>query len=394
MQKATAQQVKEHNRRLITRAIWRRENVSRANLARLTGLTRPTVSEIVSSLIAKGLVREDGPGKSTGGKRPRRLAFVVTAYQAIAVDLGGSSISGAIVDLRGNILERVTLPTDRSSGEGVLQVLYSTLDLLLERTTAPILGVGIATPGLVSPDTGVVRVAVNLKWHDVPLMKLLEERYRLPVYVANDTNAAALGEKVMGAGENSSDMIVIMVGTGIGAGIIIDGKIYHGAAGAGEIGHIPIVNEGELCACGRRGCLETLASGPAIARRAKAAAREHPESLLNSLVGSDHAINGEIVHRAAQANDPLAQALIKETGYYLGIAVAALVNTLSPKRIVIGGGVSELGQLLFDSIRCTVAQRALPLLAQATEIVPASLGPDVGLLGAAALVLAGELGVV
>jgi len=394
MRKATAQQVKEHNRRVVLKAIYEGENISRAELARLTGLTRPTVSEIVASLVADGLVREGGLGRSTGGRRPRKLAFLDNSREVIAIDLGSASVTGAIVDLRGRIGERLVLSTDCSKGEQVLEGVYWTADSLLKKATARVVGFGIGTPGLVSADSGTVRLGVNLRWYNVPLRKLLEERYGLPVHVANNTNAAAFGERSMGAGKDCSDMVVIMIGTGIGAGIIIDGDIYRGAGGAGEIGHVRIVDGGPLCACGRHGCLETLASGAALARRARDAARKHPESLLAGLAGSIQAISGETVHRAAEAGDPIARALVEETGHYVGIAVASLVNTLNPKRIVIGGGVAKLGPPLFDSIRRTVAERALPLLAQETEIVPASLGSDVGLLGAAALVLAGELGVV
>ena len=392
-QKATTQQVKRHNQSLVLQAIYRQETISRAAIARQTGLTRPAVSQIVGELIEAGLVAEVGQGESSGGKRPTLLSLVADAYHVIGVDIGGTSTMGAVTDLRGRILARVTRPMDRHDGEAALDTLCAVLDALVARATSPLLGIGVSTPGLVDPAGGIVRYAANLGWQDFDLRGILQERYSAPIYVANDTNLAAFGERFFGAGCGVSDMIIVMIGAGIGAGLIINGEIYHGAGGAaGEIGHIPVVENGVLCACGRRGCLETVASGRAMLARARELAAAHPESLLNTL--SSNGLSGEMVARAVEAGDAVALSLVKEMGHYLGLAIAILVNVLNPQRVVIGGKMAGLGEPLLASIRQTVQERALHLLAMDVEIVPSSLGGDVSILGAVAQVLAQELGIV
>jgi len=268
------------------------------------------------------------------------------------------------------------------------------LDTLVAGASSPLLGIGVSTPGLVDPAGGIVRYAANLRWQDFDLKSRLQERYSVPVYVANDTNLAALGERFFGAGCGVSNMIIVMIGAGIGAGVIINDEIYHGSDGAaGEIGHIPLVLEdGIPCACGRRGCLETVASERAMLARAQRLAAEHPDSLLNALSSPD--VSGEMVVRAVEAGDATALALVQEIGNYLGLAVAILVNILNPQRVVIGGSLAGLGEPLLAAIRQTVQERALPLLSKDVEIVPSSLGSDVSILGAVAQVLTQELGIV
>jgi glucokinase len=189
-------------------------------------------------------------------------------------------------------------------------------------------------------------------------------------------------------------MAIVMVGTrGIGAGLIIDGQVYHGVGGgAGEIGHTPVTGNGRQCVCGRRGCLEAVATGWALVQRAREMADRFPDSLLNTLAGDS--ITFDELRRITAQSDPAATTLARETGHYLGLAVATLIGTMNPQRVVIGGSVSELGEPFFQSLKCTVEAHTLALIAQETEILPASLGADVNLLGAVAQVLQGELGVV
>jgi len=394
VQKATTQQVKQHNQSLVLQAIYRQETISRAAIARQTGLTRPAVSQIVGELMKAGLVAEVGRGKSSGGKRPTLLSLVADAYNVIGVDIGGISTTGAVTDLRGRILTRASRPMDRRGGEAAIDTLCAVLDTLVAGASSPLLGIGVSTPGLVDPAGGIVRYAANLRWQDFDLKSRLQERYSVPVYVANDTNLAALGERFFGAGCGVSNMIIVMIGAGIGAGVIINDEIYHGSDGAaGEIGHIPLVLEdGIPCACGRRGCLETVASERAMLARAQRLAAEHPDSLLNALSSPD--VSGEMVVRAVEAGDATALALVQEIGNYLGLAVAILVNILNPQRVVIGGSLAGLGEPLLAAIRQTVQERALPLLSKDVEIVPSSLGSDVSILGAVAQVLTQELGIV
>jgi len=396
MEKATSEHLKTHNRRVVLKAIYEQEQISRAEIARHTHLTRPAVSRIVAELLDLGLVMETGQGDSHGGKRPTLLALDATAYQVIGVDLTGRRMRAALTDLRGHIQHQLIQQTDRSSGDAVLAGLYAALDELVATARSPLLGIGIGTPGLVASAEGQVYYAANLGWRRLPLRSLLQERYHVPAYVANDTDVAAFGESTFGAGREASSLVMIMVGTGIGAGIVMNGKIWHGAGGlgAGEIGHTPISPDSQIrCSCGRYGCLEAMVSVPSLIRQAQIAAEKYPESSLAREVRSDD-LDIEAVARAAAAGDGVAQALVARTGYYLGLAVSWLVSILNPGYIVLGGSILRLGESLLAEIRRTVQERTLPALAANTEIVPSSLGADVGIIGAAALVLSRELGVV
>jgi glucokinase len=253
----------------------------------------------------------------------------------------------------------------------------------------------VSVPGVVALPSGIVRYTAYLNWRNLPLVERLAAHCDddVPIYLDNDTNLAALGERIFGAGDRIDNVVVIMVGvSGIGAGIVIDGEIYHGAGGgAGEIGHMPVADNNMLCVCGRRGCLEAVASGWALVQRAREAAAAHPESALNTL--ASNGVSFEDLQQAVQAGDPTAVALVQEAGYYLGLMVSILVSTVNPQRVIVGGSVAELGEPLFDSLRRTVSKHALPILAEETEILPASLDTDVNVLGAVAQVLKGELGV-
>ncbi len=396
MPKLTAQQLKEHNQRLVLKEIYTGHATSRAAIAQETGLTRPTVSQIVGELLAVGLVHEEGPGESSGGKPPMLLSFNDNAYQIIGLHLGGRRTFGALTDLRGRILSQAARPTDPADEEKVLQGLCLVLDDVRRQVTRPLLGIGVSSPGLVDHCNGVVRYSAYLNWRDLPLRKQLAAHYgdHVPIFVDNDTNLAALGERVFGVGDGVDNMVIVMASTrGIGAGLIMNGEIYHGVGGgAGEIGHVPVVDNGTLCLCGRRGCLEAVASGWALVRRAQEAAIRFPDSRLNALDPDDLTIDD--VRQALRAGDPVAEALAREAGRYLGLAVATLISTLNPRRVVVGGSVSQLGKPFFDSLRCTVDKQTLTLLAEETEILPASLGNDVNILGAVAQVLMYELGVV
>lgn len=396
MQKATAQQLKEHNQQLVLKAIYTSRANSRAAIAEGTGLTRPTVSQIVGELLEAGLVQEKGQGESRGGKPPTLLRFTDDAYQIIGLHLGGHRTFGAVTDLRGRILTRAARPTDRTGVESVLTGLDLVLDDLRAQATRPLLGIGVSVPGLIDPRNGVVRYTAYLNWRSVPLgQRLAAHCDDIPIYLDNDTNLAALGERVFGAGDGIDNMVIVMVGTaGIGAGIVVNGEIYHGAGGgAGEIGHMPIASSDVSCVCGHRGCLEAVSSGWALVRQAREAAAAHPDSALNALAAPDD-MTLEDVRQAVEAGDPTAVALAQEVGHYLGLVVAILVSTVNPQRVIIGGSVSELGDPLFDSLRRTFGEHTLTILAEETEILPASLGTDVNILGAAAQVLKGELGVV
>jgi len=278
IRKATQQQTKEHNRDLVLKTIFDHERISRAEIARKTGLTRTTVSDIVAELIAAGLVEEVGVGESLGGKSPILLSLVADSRYLIGLDLAQNQFRGAIINLRGVIRSVVCPPVTDRNAEDALEQVYAILDQLVNTDCQPVVGIGVGTPGLVNSHAGVVVNAVNLDWQDLPLADLLRDRYQLPVYVLNDSQAAAMGEYTYGNNQLSeSNLIVINARHGIGAGIVINGHLFYGDGGAaGEIGHVVVVPEGGLpCRCGNFGCLETVASAQALVKRMRTQAGQY-----------------------------------------------------------------------------------------------------------------------
>ncbi len=278
LEKATHQATRRSNERLVLRTVFEQGPLSRADVARATGLTRTTVSDVVEGLIGDGLAREMGVGPSTGGKAPILLEVPADARHLVGVDVDRDRLSGAIVNLRGEVRGRASRDLAGRDGPEALDDLASLVTELTRAALVPLAGIGVGTPGLVDTATGVVRWAVGLEWCDVAVGPRLAELTGLPVIVVNDSQAAAMGEWAFGRHDASTAMIVLKVGEGIGAGIVIGGRLYPGDdAGAGEIGHTR-VGEGEaLCRCGGRGCLETVASLRAVLERAQALVEQHPD---------------------------------------------------------------------------------------------------------------------
>jgi glucokinase-like ROK family protein len=393
MKKANSHQAKVHNRLLILRTIYNNVKISRADIARVTSLNRATVSDAVTELMKDGVVAEVGIGSSVAGKPPILLSMVDDARYLIGVDLAESEFRGAVINLRGKIIHRLNLAINGRDGDAALASVYGLLDKLIPLAEGPILGIGIGTPGLINTRQRVVRNAVNLDWHDLPLGDLLDERYKMPVHVANDSQAAALAEFTFGASKNISNLIVINIGRGTGAGIVLNRQLYYGDSfGAGEFGHVAIVENGERCRCGHYGCLETVTSSQAIVRSARAIAKNDLHSKLYRLVASPEEIDMDIVSQAFEAGDDAIRTLITEVGRYLGFAAAILVGILNVNRIVIAGRVARFGQTLLEPIKQEIKRRSLPGLADETVVEITTLGPDIVILGAAALLLNHELG--
>lgn len=394
LHKATRQHTKTHNSRLVLRTIYDCGQISRAELARITQLTRATISDVVADLIRQGLVEEIGYGATAVGRTPMLLGVVASSRQLIGIDIANGELRAAIVNLRGQISQSTQLSLRDVDGEAIVTLLYEAVDGLLRATTSPLLGIGIGVPGLIDTAGGGVRSAVNLGWHDLPLRDLLQRRYELPVYVANDSHLAALAEYSFGS-QPAEHVVVLLVGRGIGAGIVLNGQIFLGdTGGAGEIGHVVVAEQGQPCRCGNIGCLETVASSRAIVRRAAALAEAQPSSALRRLAAQSEEITLEQIQQALADGDAAARQVIVEAGRYLGIAVAHVVGILNIRRIVIAGQLTIFGTPLLQAIRAEVAARALRILAHETQIELARLGPDAVVLGASALLLTSELGLI
>jgi N-acetylglucosamine repressor len=376
-----ARLLKELNHYRILDALRRNGPMARSELARLTGLAAPTVGAIVGTLVAKGLLleREAAPGRGLG-RRAVPVAIHPGWGAAVGLNVGITHGQVLLVDLLGGVLARksFSLPHRPGPAELVSQLSGAVRAVLGAQAArgARVLGVGTGLHGLVDHGTGVIRFAPHFGWRDLPFTDLLSQAVGLPVLADNGVRCMALGELRFGAGRGVPNFVCLAVGTGIGAAIVLDGKLYRGAGGmAGEIGHVTVDVAGPPCPCGSCGCLETLASGPAIARRAAALAPDLA------------AATAEAVHRAALAGDAGARLALHEAGTYLGVAVANLVKTLNPERVLIGGGVAGAGELLLGPLRRSVAARALDPASAALPVLPVALGADAGAMGAAALVL-------
>jgi len=318
------------------------------------------------------------------------------ARYALAVDIGGTKILTALVRDDGAVVARSRVDTPGRGVEPVLGAVARTVEDVMRHGAAAggeVVAAGVGAPGPLDPATGVVFDPPNIEgWHDVPLGAMLTERLGRGVFIENDANAAALGEWWVGAGRDVSDLIYVTVSTGIGGGIIIGDRVHHGVSGtAGEIGHMTVDLSGPPCLCGLgNGHLETLASGPAMARAAREAVEVGRRSALLEMAGGrPDAITAAMVDTAAREGDPVALEVFTRAATYLGVGMANLLNLLNPQRIIIGGGVSRAGEMLFEPVRRIARERAFEQPGRAADIVPALLGDDVGVVGAAAVAFQG-----
>ncbi|HLO32278.1 MAG TPA: ROK family transcriptional regulator [Anaerolineales bacterium] len=384
--KATHQQTKQHNQDLVLKTFFENELISRAEIARVTKLTPATVSDMVATLIEEGLVKEAGYGASIGGRSPILLNLAADSRYLIGLNLAQDKFIAAVVNLRGEIKDTFEAPVSSNNSEQALQMVYQILDQVIEKGWAPIVGIGVGTPGLVNTSEGVVVSAVNLNWHDLPLARLLESRYHLPVSVLNDSQATAIGEFVYnGNYKSDGNLIVVNVGYGIGAGILINGRIFQGDGGAaGEIGHVVAQENGIACRCGRRGCLETVASTRAVIQRAQALA---PEYAGSTLAADPQNITLESLKAACLANDPLARRVITEAGHYLGSSIAGLIGILNIKTIVLTGEMARFGEPWLQSVRECMLEGALARMAEDTQLEIGKLEFRGCILGASASML-------
>ncbi len=311
----------------------------------------------------------------------------------IGVDIGGTSIKCALVDINGKIKLKSGAPTDKSRGadsvfESIKAVAGAVLDAA-EKNNLKVSAVGVGTPGSVDPETGCIAGgAENIPgWKGAPLVKELFKSFNIPVFASNDVTLNALGEAKFGAGRGKRDVFCIAVGTGIGGGIVIDGKVYRGAGdSAGEVGHMTVNLNGRRCNCGSRGCLESYASATAIAAEGAAACKKGGgELILEYAGGRIEDITAKSVFEAAKKNDPAAQAIVKKTGFYLGAGIANIINLFNPEVVIIGGGVSKAGGILLDSVKAAVGEYSLEINLKKAAVVLSKLNLTAGVLGAAAL---------
>lgn len=362
--RVTSKSLPEHNRRhnrsLLLQLLFHSDELSRADLARQSGLTRATVSDVIADLTADGLIIEHGQrADARVGKPAQIIGLDDRAYHVISLDLSVDGVFvGAITTLRGEIVHRTSQPTAGARGEDAVAIAVAIIRDLVRRSTVRLLGIGVASPGIID-HAGIVREAPNLGWHDLDLGARLRREVSVPVHIANDANAAALAVHTERRAPSQS-LLTIAIEHGVGAGLILGESLVEGDQfSAGEIGHVTVDDDGEMCACGRRGCLETAIAVPHLRRRV--AASDDPEQVL------------------------------RDAGRSLGVALAPVVATLNLNAIVLVGPADLIEGPFLEAALATVRTRTLPDVSSALQMSLAEHTDELALRGATALVLAAEL---
>lgn len=361
--KLLQEDARRHHRSLLLQHLFREGPASRADLARSSGLTRVTVSDLVGELLSEGFVSELGaPAETRVGKPPTLIGLAADSHHIIGLDLSETDrMSGAVVNLAGTVRARHEVHVDGAEGEQAVLLVQRLTAELIEMAERPLLGIGVGSPGVVD-SAGTVIDAPNLAWTDTPLAARLAETFGLPVLVANDANTAVLGEHTFGE-SGDGGLMVIRVGTGVGAGLVLGGSLLHGHLGAaGEIGHVVVDPEGDRCACSRTGCLETVLASPRLRRRLADPGTDGP-------------------------------AVLAEVGTRLGAVLAPIVAALNLHEIVLSGPTELLDGPLLDATDRTIRERTMPISSAGLAVRTSKLGEDVVVVGAAVLVLSAELGV-
>uniref|UniRef100_UPI0040268E91 ROK family protein n=1 Tax=Candidatus Scatousia sp. TaxID=3085663 RepID=UPI0040268E91 len=314
------------------------------------------------------------------------------AKNRIGIDVGGTNVKIALVDSDGKIGYSNTIPTRAEMGyEYTINNMKQAIrDLMTETklSAKDIEGIGFGLPGQVDFKSGIVRLITNIPgWVEIPLAKMIEDEFHIPTRIDNDVRCAALGELNFGAGKGCENLICITVGTGIGSGLIINGRLVRGASNAaGEIGHIKLqMHDGPICGCGDTGCLEAFASGPSIVAMAEEYIMGGKSTKYREMANGG-AITPFIVAEAAKAGDPVARRIFTRMGEYIGIGMASVVNLLNPERIIVGGGVADAGDILLTPLKETIKKRAMKIAGETVQVVPAQLGNTAGVIGASLLI--------
>lgn len=311
----------------------------------------------------------------------------------VGVDVGGTNVKIALIDKKGEILFSKTVPTRAEMGyEYTIGNMKQSIKELIEEAkidSGSLEGIGFGFPGQIDCDNGIVRILPNIPgWIEVPIAQIMQKEFNVPVKVDNDVRCAALAELNYGAGIGCKNLICITVGTGIGSGLIVNGKLVRGASNAaGEIGHVKLsIYDGPICGCGDTGCMEAYASGPAIVAMAKDYIKGGKSTKFREMTNAKAEITPAIVSEAAKMGDVVAKRIFTIMGEYIGTGLSSVVNLLNPEKIVIGGGVADAGDLLIEPLKKTLCERAMPIQGSAVKIVPAQLGNTAGVIGASLLI--------
>ncbi|QOQ56677.1 transcriptional repressor XylR [Bacillus amyloliquefaciens] len=367
--------VKKVNQKLLLKEILKNSPISRAKLSEMTRLNKSTVSSQVNTLMKENLVFEIGQGQSSGGRRPVMLVFNKKAGYSVGIDVGVDYINGILTDLEGTIVLDQHHHLECSSPEITKDILIDMIHhFIANMPQSPygLIGIGICVPGLIDKNQKIV-FAPNSNWRDIDLKSFIQEKFNVPVFIENEANAGAYGEKVFGAAKNHDNMIYASISTGIGIGVIINNHLYRGVGGfSGEMGHMTIDFNGPKCSCGNRGCWELYAS---------------EKALLKSLQTKGKKVSCQDVVDLAHLNDIETLHALQNFGFYLGIGLTNILNTFNPQAIILRNSIIESHPMVLNSIRSEVSSRIYSQLANSYELLPSLLGKNAPALGMSSIVI-------
>ncbi|ATP40419.1 sugar kinase [Solibacillus sp. R5-41] len=385
MRLGTFEWMKSVNRSIIINKIRTDAPISRAQIAKETKITPPTVSSNVKELIALGIVEETDYGTSSGGRKPKMLMLTENKYFVIGVDAGSQKIQASLSNLKGEILNRYHCSLEGvHTNELFIEALMTSIDTISSflKPSQDILGIGIAMHGVVDPLKGEATFAPNLGLTNIPIKEMLYEHFQVPIYVENDARAMAMGEAWFDTTNVPQSLVTLNIGRGVGAGIIVDGKLFYGKDYlAGEIGHMTINMNGDICDCGNRGCLQTLTSGKTIASKAK---ERIPSTHFERF---NDQITGDTVFQLACQGNEEAIKIFHEIGHAIGIGLINLIHMFNPERIVLGGGVMDASQYILPIVKQIIQEKGLTGKAKNSHVEISRWGHDATLKGAIAIVL-------
>lgn len=379
--------VRAFNRSLVLQTIRAYSPISRIELTELTSLTPTTITSLVDEFIKRGLVKEVGNVKGEIGRSRTLLSINNGAYYVLGIDLARTSISCGVVDLVGNLLFTKRVTSDLTQNFPITlntlkETIYSLLEELDPQIKEKIIAIGVGSPGPLSPSRGVIISPPNFTgWRDIPLKEIIEEEFKIPTFIENDAKACVLGEKWFGCCKDIDNFVYFAVGTGVGAGIIINGEIYRGAGElAGELGHTTVDVNGPQCSCGNYGCLELYTSVGSLIKRIK--------EKLPSLLKEDPLETLSIFYRTAREGDIKAVEILNDYCFWLGVGVVNAINIFSPQAVVLGREALISGSdLIIPRVEKIVRERSFSIASQQTKILPSSIGQNTGIIGAATIAL-------
>lgn len=378
--------IRENNLSAVLTIIRQVGSISRADLARKTHLSATTISALANVLLSSGFVRESGMGESSGGRRPILLQFDYKFRHVLGVDMGATHLVALVMDLQGQVMNRqyMRFPVMQEP-EGTMQAICQLVEQVLTNvglSLQQILGMGVTVPAPLEGESLEHPSHIILPaWQGHDLLGFLQSQFPFPIYLDNDANGGAIAEKWWGRGRSFANLAYIKLGTGVGSGLIVKNEIYRGDGGtAGEIGHTTIDADGPVCRCGNRGCLESFVGATAVMGNVAHALVEQGTTAHTQLSLDE-------IATAVHQQEPLVSAVIEQTGTYLGIAIANLINLFNPGLIVLGGEITKTGDLLVTAVRNSAHKRAMPKAAQEAIIAISELGDDAIAMGAATLAI-------